>query len=422
MKIGIIGSGVTGLSVARLLSKKFTVQILEKNDFYGGIARTKSIDGVTYHTVGGHCFNSKYEDVLDFVFTEVLPVNEWRKVKRISKVRLSDYEIDYPIEFSLKQIYKYDPSLAIKIAGNFFNNQDDGYYENLENWFRKKFGNTLAEIYFIPYNTKIWNNIPQNMDYSWVVDKLPIPSQLDLFESLISDTTDKMPHFEFYYPKSNDQNTFLDALAKDLDIIYNTNVDSIKFGLNGKWVIDNFFEYDILINTSPLNDFPLKIDGIPDTIIRAAKKLKYNSISTVLWKTLPTDKTWTYLPEHNLLFHRYIHIGNYFYPTSAYSISESVGKIDFKELVINGKRNDPFLLEAVDYHQSEYAYVVFDENYAKSVFDIKNYLKDLGIYTIGRFGDWQYHNMDVCIKQSIDLSKKIINRVENGKSSIGYNI
>ena len=39
------------------------------------------VNGVTYHTVGGHCFNSKYEDVMSFVFN-LLPQKEWHKVKR----------------------------------------------------------------------------------------------------------------------------------------------------------------------------------------------------------------------------------------------------------------------------------------------------------------------------------------------------
>lgn len=71
MKIGIIGAGISGMSVARLLKDCFEVEILEKETFVGGIARTKDVNGVAYHVVGGHCFNSIYPDVLDFVFNEV---------------------------------------------------------------------------------------------------------------------------------------------------------------------------------------------------------------------------------------------------------------------------------------------------------------------------------------------------------------
>ncbi|MDR0799423.1 MAG: NAD(P)-binding protein, partial [Dysgonamonadaceae bacterium] len=113
MKIGILGAGISGLTMARLLRKSGETEILEKANFPGGIARTKTVEGVPYHLVGGHCFNSKYPEVLDFVFNEVLLQNQWRKVKRKSKIRFHGQEIDYPIEFSVKQIYATHPDLAL---------------------------------------------------------------------------------------------------------------------------------------------------------------------------------------------------------------------------------------------------------------------------------------------------------------------
>lgn len=69
MKIGVLGAGISGLSISKLLQKHFEVEILEKNEVCGGIARTKDIDGITYHKIVGHCFNTKNKEVLDFVYT-----------------------------------------------------------------------------------------------------------------------------------------------------------------------------------------------------------------------------------------------------------------------------------------------------------------------------------------------------------------
>lgn len=410
MKIGILGAGVTGTSVGRSLSQHFEVEILEQKSVCGGIARTKDVDGITYHMIGGHCFNSKYQEVLNFVFNEILPLNEWRKIQRKSKINFFAHEVSYPIEFSIKEIYKFDPKLAFKITVDLLSIEDDGNYNNLEEWFRKKFGNTLAENYFIPYNKKIWKKNPNKMAYEWVADKLPIPNKYTFFEGLMSDSIDSMPHASFYYPKSNNQNTFLDALASGLKIRYNNPVDSICYDDDDKqWVINGTLRYDILINTTPIDRLPLLIKSTPTEIIDAASNLKFNRISNVLWKTQPTDKTWTYLPNKDILFHRHIHIGNFFEPQLPYSISESIGLNSFEELKENGEK-DSFLIEALDYNQSEHAYVVFDENYLKSTYIVKEYLKNIGIHSIGRFGEWQYYNMDICIKQSLDLAKKIISQ------------
>ena len=407
MKIGILGAGVTGLSAARLLKEHFEVEVLERKDVCGGIARTRDVDGVAYHVVGGHCFNSKYPEVLDFVFNKVLRREEWNEIKRVSKIRFGTEEYLYPIEFSVKQIYRDNPDLGLGITRDFLSAQDDGDYENLANWFIKKFGRSLAELYFIPYNQKIWGVNPAQMDPSWVKDKLPIPDKYSFFEALLSDKEDNMPHARFFYPKSNNQNTFIDALAGDCNIKYGVDVHSIKYNSrNKKWVVDGVHEYDALINTLPLDQLPSFIDGTPEKVIMASKLLRYNSISNILWRTMPTDKTWTYLPEQEYPYHRYIHIGCYHRPVSNYSISESVGDHSYSELI--ERTHDPFLLEPLSYNHSEHAYVVFDENYHSAVPYILDYLSSIGIYSIGRFGEWQYYNMDVCIKRSMDLAKQII--------------
>lgn len=407
MKAGILGAGISGLSIGRLLSDVFEVQILERRPVAGGIARTRTINNATYHLTGGHCFNSRYKEVLDFVFKEVLPESEWHKVTRNAVIRFKGHEIDYPIEFAIKQIHAFDPALAINITKDFLNAEDEGVYKNLEDWFRKKFGNTLADEYFLPYNAKIWNNDPARMDPSWVEGKLPIPDKISFFNGLIGTSTDKMPHSEFYYPNSNNQNTFIESLAWGLDIRYDFDVSTISYSNQSKkWTINDSVEFDLLISTLPLNIIPRLVSDCPEDVLAAAGKLRYNKVSNVLWETRPTDRTWTYIPDKDNIFHRYIHIGNFFRPVQNYTITEVVGERTYEEMVENGKK-DPFLIKPLDYHISDHAYVVFDENYEDSTRTVMKYLNDTGIYTLGRFGEWQYYNMDICIKRSLELGSII---------------
>ncbi|MEN9919255.1 MAG: hypothetical protein RL662_1691 [Bacteroidota bacterium] len=408
MKIGILGAGISGLSIARMLSAKFEVEVLEKNQIHGGIARTKDVNGIAYHTVGGHCFNSKHEDVLNFVFDTVLPRNEWNKIKRDSKIKLQNYEVDYPIEFSIKQIYEHDQELAQRLTFDFIQATDDGVYASLDEWFRKKFGNAFAEEYFIPYNTKVWNKLPKEMSHLWVEDKLPMPNKKIFFDGLMNNTHDSMSHFEFYYPKSNNQNTFIDALAKNMNVQCDYDVTSVAYNIESKkWIVNNEKTYDFIINTTPLNKFVHTLQNTPENIKDFANKLKANGISNVLWETKPTSKTWTYIPDKKSLFHRYIHIGSFFRPSSAHAISEVIGQHPYEEMTNHG-RNDDFLVKPLSFNNSDLAYVVFDDNYLNATTSIKDYLNEIGVYTLGRFGEWQYYNMDICMKKAIDLAEHII--------------
>lgn len=407
MKIGILGAGVSGLSIARFLRDGHQVEVLEAKSVCGGIARTENVNGVAYHVIGGHCFNSKFPEIMDFVFNEVLPRDQWNEIRRVSKIRMNRHEYMYPIEFSVKDIRQDDPLLAQRITDDFMQADGGTRIDNLAEWFRAKFGKTLADIYFIPYNRKIWNREPCEMSAEWVNDKLPIPNKQSFIEALNSTVADTMPHARFFYPKSNNQNTFLEALAEGTNIIYDQPVYSIKKDKkNHRWVVNGDRYYDIIVNTTPLNKFPFILENVPSEVLDAAQMLRYNKISNVLWRSRVTDKTWTYLPEASYLFHRYIHIGSYNIPPVGYTITECVGEHAFEELVENGKQ-DPFLIEPMAYHQSDHAYVMFDHHYHIAVPKLLDYLTSLGIYSVGRFAEWQYYNMDVCMKRSLEVAAKI---------------
>lgn len=404
MKICIIGAGVTGLTAGKLLSQNHDVTIYEKEEKIGGIARTKSIDGVTYHTVGGHCLNSKNKTVMDFIFNDVLPKENWHHVKRDAKINFYNHFVSYPIEFSIKEITKFDEDLAFNITKDFMSSEGKET-DNLADWFKEKFGETLANEYFIPYNRKIWQMEPSQMSYLWIDGKLPLPNKKDFFKALIEDNEDTMPHSTFFYPNSNNQNTFIEALGGGLNIVTNFEVTSIE-KVESKWIINDKYEYDLVINTMPLNILPFVIKGTSDEIINEAKKLKYNKVTNILWKTKSIKYTWSYYPSENTIFHRHIHIGNFFDPKVNYTITEAMGEHSYDEMVEYGKKFD-YLIEPLDYNLSNYAYVVYDQNYSEATNKIKDYLDEIGIHTIGRFGEWEYYNMDICMESAFKLVKKI---------------
>jgi len=408
MKIGVIGAGISGLTIARLLKKKgWNVTIYEKDDRVGGIARTQDIDGHTYHTTGGHCFNSKHQDVLDFVFNEILSIDQWHKVERKARIRFKDNYVSYPIEYSMSEIAKFDLELASSMVNDFYATSGEDR-SNLSNWFISKFGRTLAEEYFIPYNEKIWNRKASEMSPDWIEDKLPLPDKAGFTKALLENNKDTMPHSSFYYPNSNNQNTFIDALADGVKVKFNTPINSIE-KIGGTWFLNGQYEYDLIINTGPLNILPNIIKSCPDTVKNYARNLNHNQVTTMLWTTTGANDTWTYHPGKETIFHRHIHIGNFFIPQQKISITEAVGLHSYEEMKLEGDKFKE-LLEPIGYHVSDYAYVVFDNNYKISRDAILDYLTSISLYTLGRFGEWEYYNMDICIKSAMKLSESLVQK------------
>lgn len=55
----------------------------------------------------------------------------------------------------------------------------------------------------------------------------------------------------------------------------------------------------------------------------------------------------------------------------------------------------------------KYAYPVYTHRRPGIVRQLKDYLKQLNIFTIGRFGDWEYINSDKCLKKGLDLAAEL---------------
>ena len=57
--------------------------------------------------------------------------------------------------------------------------------------------------------------------------------------------------------------------------------------------------------------------------------------------------------------------------------------------------------------RTEYAYVINDLGYDKNMHIIRNYMNDVGIDLVGRFAEFEYMNMDACIRRAMDYVKEL---------------
>ena len=98
-KVAVIGAGISGLSIAHFLKEKNEVVVFEKENRPGGLIKCKNIDGNVYHLVGGHVFNSKRLDVLDWFWSFFDKGNEFNKTLRKAVINFDkNLWVNYPIE------------------------------------------------------------------------------------------------------------------------------------------------------------------------------------------------------------------------------------------------------------------------------------------------------------------------------------
>jgi len=392
VRIAILGAGITGLSLGRMLSDKgMDVEIYEKEDHIGGLCKTEIVDGYVFDISGGHVFNSKNPEVLKWVF-KILPKGNWVFSRRKSKILYSDRLIDYPFELSL---YQLSTNEAVECIVDLFK-RNKSNPSNLYEWLLNNFGLAISERYMIPYNEKIWKYPLKEIDIDWMNGKMPFPDERNVLRAILErDSSENiMPHSTYYYPLNGGIQTLIDAIAKGIDerrIYLNAPVKSIE-RINGKLYINGSGPYDQVVSTISLKILP-DIMKLPAEVKEAIDSLKYNSVMTILYpvpKDDDKDYSWIYLPNKELIPHRIMHQG-ILSPNNCPPGMDSV-TVEIK-LQITSK--------PVAVNTTEFAYVIFDKHRTKNLSIIKEYMSQMGIELIGRFGEWEYPNMDVCIEKAI---------------------
>lgn len=411
MKIAVLGAGVSGLTAGRLLKEAgHDVTVYEKEKTAGGLARTRYTKGYLYDPYGGHIFNSKVKRVTDWVFS-ILPKDRWQHTERNAKIYFNGRYVSYPFELSLCELETED---AVDCIHDFLLARQGAEPENFRDWLYWNFGKGIADFYMIPYNEKIWSFPLEKMETGWMRGKMPLPDKKEMIRSLLlKDPTEReMPHSSFYYPIDGGIQSMADAIAEGQRVLCGTPVESIE-KTGDRWRVNGTDGYEAVISTIPLPVVGKTFRGLPDEVERAIRGLKYNSLNTVLFGCPKTDITWLYIPSHAYRAHR---VG-YQSTLTPHACPGQDGR-GCGALEIIGKRIDDVeslvtdhalpeelgFREPIDSEFTEYAYVIHDLDYRKNTGVIRSYFDKLeNFHLLGRWGTWNYKNMDLCMDDAMRL-------------------
>ncbi|MDB0012445.1 NAD(P)-binding protein [Paracoccaceae bacterium] len=418
-KIGIVGAGLSGLTLAKKLSLAgHEIFLFDRSPL--GIASYEVVDGIPIHHVGGHCLSQKNESVVEFIYKHVLPVEYWRTVERKALVELNPgINVSYPIELSVGQS-GWRKDLVKKIISELTILQRSELKNplTLHEYLEQNFGKTLTQLYFNPYNTKIWCEDPKKLDYEWVKDKTPQVSIEQILNVINENNHERFKdtdHAVFKYPKINESGTnkFLRNFSKLHQIIPEKIQKISKIGEAYSLITDEESEYEVdtVIYTARLDALP-KILGCE---IKNISNLEINSVTVAAVRGPSSDFTWKYIPDKDLCFHRIINM-SYFSGRQSdeqhiYAI-ETTGIID-KHKIIRSIENYNKEFKILKILSPKLGYIKFKPDQQSIVHDIKKIAHERNIYLCGRFATWSYDNADICISHALQLAETIIGHQED---------
>lgn len=414
MDIAVIGAGISGLSAASLLVEKgHAVTVYEAAGKAGGLIRCDIVSGGLFHRVGGHIFNTKIDGVAEWFWSKFDRDKEFIKAERNAKILFGGQLVGYPIEHHL---YELSPDRVKQIIQELTELDGRGYrdpfsYGNFEEFLMRNFGQMLYEIYFGPYNRKIWRTELAEISLEWLEGKLPMPDYREIIsKNIIREGESQMVHSSFYYPVSGGSQFIADRLAENLDIRYGTRVANIKASENGIRIGDSAYEGMIYTGDIRLLHKLLNInDAELSASLKSVSDLRSNGTSNLFCETDDTDISWLYLPGSSTRAHRIIYTGN-FSPNNNPPGGRKTCTVEFSGQVPRAVMEKeikglPGNLKVLDMNHEPNSYVIQTHGVREKIRTIKTKLGHYHIYPVGRFAEWEYFNMDKAMESAMKCAQ-----------------
>lgn len=414
MKVAIIGAGVSGLTMANLLKEQAQVVVYEKESSPGGLIRCQLIDGNLFHMCGGHVFNSKHQDVLNWFWGKFNRDKDFIKADRNSVVFTSEGgEIPYPIE---NHMYLFDEKTQKEFISDLMAMQvaQNCEPQNFEDFLITQFGKTLYEIYFRPYNEKVWRRDLKKVPLSWLEGKLPMPSVQEIIFNNFNHIEERsFVHSTFWYEKKGGSQFIADKLAEGLDIRYNSDISIIEYK-DKKWNVEGK-RYDKVVFCGNIKDMIKIIKGVEiESYENPVDALEYHGTTAVFCEIDKNPYSWIYQPSKKHESHRIICTGNFSPSNNSSSLGPNriTATVEFtdeinKDNILENLSRIPLNPRYITHKYNQYTYPIQDIHTRDMIKELKRRLVPIGFYFTGRFADWEYYNMDIAIGAAIETNNLI---------------
>ena len=421
----IIGGGITGLSYAYFSKRNF--MLFEKEKHVGGLCKSVKDSGFTFD-YSGHFIHIKNKKIKNFI-EDILGKN-LLTIQRNSVIYFNGKIIPFPFQANL--YYLSDKEKKECVEG-IKNRKNIKIYDNMPfiDWCNAMFGEGITKYFMAPYNQKLWNYNLKEMTAAWTAPFVPKPTVESIEKSAYQKNNNSYGYNScFYYPQTGGCGSLTEKIYRKLNkksVFTGTKVTKIDYMDKTVYADGIYYGYTNLISTQPLHKLLKSIKNLPKRIKKLINNLKYTSVRCInlgikYKKNIPDiikDKHWIYIPSEKYPFYRvgvYSNVCKKIVPKKCYSLyvefSSKNNIFDncedtiayLKKLKIINDDDEIITANVVD---MPCAYVIFDKQRQKILKKINEFLINNDIYSIGRYGAWEYSFIEKNISDAKNLADSI---------------
>lgn len=403
----VVGAGVSGLSFANWLREEAHARgkalpeclVIEADSEPGGYCKTIRQDGFVWD-YSGHFFHFKQPEIEAWL-RQRMPGQEIRTVAKRSFIRYGDRDIDFPFQ---KNIHQLPQKEFIDCLVDLYFRDSTAPIDSFERMLYARFGRSIAEMFLIPYNRKLYACDLGTLDANAMGRFFPHADIGDIIANMR--TPDNASYNStFTYPLGG-AIEYIRALLHDLPasmIAYGERLERIDLGRQIATTSRRTVRYRRLVSSAP---FPAlaAMCGIPF----AAHCFTWNKVLVFnlgFDRKGATEPHWMYFPDPALVFYR---VGWYDNIMSGPRMSLYVEIGADKDAVIDVEASRERVLRdlagagvVTDQRLVSWHSVVLDPAYVHITGAaqaehrrLSAILHAAGVYPVGRYGGWTYCSIE----------------------------
>lgn len=430
MKIAILGGGISGTALARMLAADgHRVTVLEAADRTGGLCKSRRYGEFTFDEAGGHILFSKNKKALDWQLERCGGEKGTVRVERNTKIRWHDRWVPYPFENGVGHL---TPEAILDCMKGYV----DAHVErrlgtacppNFRDWIDWRMGAGFARHFMVPYNEKIWKCDLRTMSSGWVAGRVPEAPIDDVLRSALGQSTEGYTHQSiFWFPRRGGFEAMVLGTVDGggFDVQCGVRVKSVKKD-GSKFKVDGE-SYDLVVNTVPLPLIANAIEDLPENVradIRALVPISLINvmIGVKLDEPLP-PLSWVYLPFADQgPTNRVTFFSNYSPENAPKGHGSFLAEVTYRgqltpdkawlDGVVKGLERAGILRKEqvvlTEWCDNAFAYIDQNLEFEARVGRVRSWFDQSGYITFGRFGRYEYHNSDQCVARAMEVHEHI---------------
>lgn len=448
--VAVLGTGMAAFGAAHALrSQRKKLVCFDQHSSYGGHTRSNRYREGFVFDEGPHISFTTNKRVRT-VFAESV-----KGAQREKTLTIDNYwhgrRIPHPVHCHLHGL---PPELVIKIVEDFVATtshpsgdidtsarphekaEDDlNPRRTYAEWLRTAYGKAFADTFPVVYGQKYHTTSMDQLTTEWIGPRMYKPRLDEVLRGALQPVPAAVHYIQTYrYPESGGFLSYLKPFEAEFDVRLNHRL----VGLNPRSRLLHFahgavHKYSAVISTIPLPDLIPLINNVPQSVLDAARKLAFTSVALInvgIARSDLSETAITYFYDEDILMSR-ISLPHMFSHNNAPPGCGSIqAEVYFSEKYKPLHIERPPLIETTmrdlrrcgfvheddvilmrDVQIIRYANVIYDLARADALATVHNFLKDVGIYYCGRYGNWDHSWTDQSFLSGEEAATRVLNEM-----------